>query len=229
MGNNLENPLPAILIADACQVLTRQASLTKTYVNGEQHLTGLVQLLLPPVSLVICGAGNDTMPLVQMASVLGWRITVIDGRANYATPERFPQADQVLVSKPGKVLAQLTPDEQTVFVLMTHNYNYDLAMLRQLIPLHIPYIGSLGPKKKLDRMLAELQDEGIYLTEEQRQKIYGPTGLDLGAETAEEIALSILSEIKAVLSQKDGTPLRNKPDSIHARPSETITQVSLSD
>jgi xanthine/CO dehydrogenase XdhC/CoxF family maturation factor len=173
------------------------------------------------------GAGNDIKPLVQMAHVLGWETTVADGRTNYATIERFPLANRVLIAKPDKVLAQIAVDSQTVFLLMTHNYNYDLAMLRQLVHLDISYIGALGPKKKLDRMLEEMQEEGIYLTSAQKQKIYGPTGLDLGAETPEEIALSIISEIKAVLANKAGGSLRDKPDVIHARQDEFITQVTL--
>ena len=226
-GSISDDLLQDRLLADAADVFANQSSAIKTYVNGQHNLTAFVELLKPPVALVIIGAGNDIVPLVQIAKVLGWQTTVADGRANYATAERFPQADQVLVAKPDKVLEQVAVDAQTVFVLMTHNYNYDLAMLRQLMELNISYIGALGPKKKLDRMLAELQDEGIYPTEEQLQKIYGPTGLELGAETSEEIALSIISEIKAVLAGKTGASLRDKPDAIHNRQDEPITQVTL--
>ena len=226
-GNISDEQLRERLLTDVTEVFTRQASATKTYIQEQHNLTAFVELLKPPVSLVIIGAGNDIVPLVQIARVLGWQTTVIDGRANYATPERFPSADQVLVAKPEKVLAQVSVDAQTVFLLMTHNYNYDLAMLRQLLALNIPYIGALGPKKKLDRMLEELQDDGIYPTEAQLQKIYGPTGLELGAENPEEIALSIISEIKAVMAGKAGGSLRDKPDAIHARQDEPITQVTL--
>ncbi len=103
---------------------------------------------------------------------------------------------------------------------MTHNYNYDLAMLKALLQKDIPYIGMLGPKKKLDRMLDELRDGGMDITDEMLEKVYGPVGLEIGAETAEEIALSIISEIQAVLNGKSGGQLRYKQDVIHAR-SET--------
>ena len=226
-GNISDDRLQKRVLADMTEAFTRQSSANKTYIQEQHNLTAFVELLKPPVSLVILGAGNDIVPLVQIARVLGWQTTVIDGRANYATPERFPSADQVVVAKPEKVLAQVAIDAQTVFLLMTHNYNYDLAMLRQLLALNIPYVGALGPKKKLDRMLEELQDDGIYPTEAQLQKIYGPTGLELGAENPEEIALSIISEIKAVMAGKAGGSLRDKPDAIHARQDEPITQVTL--
>ncbi|AKQ45620.1 alanine dehydrogenase [Rufibacter radiotolerans] len=179
------------------------------------NLTAFVEVVKPAIAVVICGAGNDVMPLVQMTHVLGWPTTVIDGRAAYATQARFPTAHQVLVAKPEAVLSQLTVDQHTVFLLFTHNYNYDLAMLRQLLPLSLPYIGVLGPKKKIDRLLTELRDEGHSLTPEFLKGLFGPTGLDIGAETPEEIALSVVAEIKKVLSQRRGTSLREKETPIH--------------
>ena len=139
----------------------------------------------------------------------------------------FVKACQVLVSKPENVLEQIPIDEQTVFVLMTHNYNYDKAMLKALVSKKIKYVGMLGPKKKLDRMLGELKDEGFTLTEEQRSIVFGPVGLDLGAETAEEIALSIIAEIKAVLAGKAGQSLRNINDVIHSRADTEIEERRL--
>ena len=141
--------------------------------------------------MVIIGAGNDVVPLVKMADVLGWETTVVDGRPSLARPERFVPSCQVLVSKPESVLEKISIDDETVFLLMTHNYNYDLAILRALIPGNVAYIGSLGPRQKLDRMLEELREEGITIPPAQLEQIYGPTGLEIGAETPEEIALSI--------------------------------------
>lgn len=217
------------LLTDAERAMEAGVSVTKTYVSSENTLTGFVEILKPAVSLIVVGAGNDAIPLTQLAAILGWQVTVVDGRANYATTNRFPGAQRVLVSKPEKVLSHIQPDAQTVFVLMTHNYNYDVAMLRQLLPLQLPYIGSLGPKKKLDRMLTELQEEGLVIPEEQLASVYGPTGLDLGAETPEEIALSIISEIRAVLSGKNGTSLRERQDVIHPREATLIEQEVLTD
>jgi xanthine dehydrogenase accessory factor len=172
----------------------------------------LVDLLKPPIHLVIAGAGNDVIPLVEMAHQLAWHITVLDGRPLYATCPRFPQANEVLVSDAREALSKILVDQQTAVVLMTHNYNYDLAVLRQLKKHKVPYIGILGPKKKCDRLLGELG------TQEQRPgNIYGPVGLDIGAETSEEIALAILAEIKAVFAGRTGKPLRDKTSAIHKR------------
>jgi len=219
--------LKDILATDAKRALANRNSSFKNYITENNSLTAFIELIHPPVSVVIIGAGNDALPLVKMADVLGWETTVVDGRANYAKKERFASACQVLVSKPENVLEKLMVDDQTVFLLMTHNYNYDLAMLRALLARKVVYIGSLGPGKKLDRMIEELKEEGVTLTNEQLFPLYGPVGLDIGAETAEEIALSILAEIKAVLSLKNGQSLRANTGPIHSRSALPIEQVDI--
>jgi len=206
-----------VLLDDIKNALEKETSVFNQYSSATQTFTAFIECIQPAVSLVIIGAGNDSIPLVQMAQVLGWETTVADGRPNYARQDRFGSNCQVLVSKPEHLLDQLTIDRQTVFVLMTHNYNYDLAVLRYLIGKDLAYIGSLGPKKKLDRMLNELREQGIEPGSAQVDVIYGPSGLDIGAETPEEIALSILAEIKSVLSGRKGQSLRNLDDAIHRR------------
>jgi len=202
---------------DVNYILHDQVSAFKEYSDGTSSITAFIEYIDLPVALIILGAGNDVLPLVEMARILGWEPHVVDGRANYATADRFTSACSVLVSKPEKVLEQIPVDNKTVFVLMTHNYNYDFAMLRALLQVDTPYIGSLGPRKKLDRMLDELQKDGISISESQLSKVYGPAGHDLGAETPEEIALSILAEIQAVLQTKSGGSLRSSGDFIHSR------------
>jgi xanthine/CO dehydrogenase XdhC/CoxF family maturation factor len=210
------------LITDARQVLQGQQNLFKTYRHKTMEVTAFFEYLQPPVYLIIIGAGNDAVPMVQIATTLGWEVTVVDGRQTHAKPERFGSACQVLVSKPENVLQQLPLDGQTAVVMMTHNYNYDLAMLKALLPIQIPYIGMLGPRKKLDRMLDELRAGGMRITGEMLQKVYGPTGLEIGAETPEEIALSVIAEIQAVMRCKAGSHLRNKADVIHHRENTAI-------
>ena len=217
----LKNSLPdgalqQSLLTEAMTVLKTGTSVIKMY-PAENSLSGFIEMISPAISFVIFGAGNDAIPLVEMAHILGWETSVVDGRANYATIQRFPVANQILVAKPEAAVTQVSFDKRTVVVLMTHNYNYDIAALRALLPLQPAYIGVLGPKKKLKRMVDELREEGITLDDEKLDNVYGPTGLDIGAETAEEIALSIISEIKAVLSKKNGLSLREKEEAIHAR------------
>ncbi|HTB24042.1 MAG TPA: XdhC family protein [Puia sp.] len=183
----------------------------------QTNCTAFIEYIEPPVSLVIAGAGNDIQPLVEMAVMLGWLVTVVDGRAQYALPERFPGASKVMYSKPADILSRIKTDCGTVFLLMSHNYNYDLGFLSQIAKKEFGYIGLLGPAQKRDRILSDLQDQGVRLSEEQLSKIYGPTGLDIGAENSTEIALSIIAEVKAFLSGRTGSSLKLKKESIHSR------------
>jgi len=213
----------AEILEDANHALLTRKSFIRDYTLNGDTLSAFVEFIQPPVSLVIVGAGNDAFPMVAIAHVLGWHTTVVDGRISHASLQRFPLADQVILAKPEQVLSQVGVDGQTVFVLMTHNYNYDLALLKELVKQkQCRYIGSLGPKKKLERMIADLKKEGVNLTKAQLDKIYGPVGLDLGAETAEEIALSVTAEIKKVLSDNSGLSLRDKQTPIHQHVHENL-------
>ncbi len=199
--------------SDAREVLRQKTTAVVAY--GEQSV--LYQFFPPVVQLVVVGAGNDAQPLSDMAALLGWNIVVVDGRPAYATPQRFPNAGRVCLSRPEGILSAVKTDAQTAFVIMTHNYKYDLGALAQLVSADCGYVGVLGPKKKLQRLFEDLARQGITLRPDLLHKIHGPVGLDIGAETAEEIALSILAEIKAVFSGRRGTPLRERRAEIHER------------
>jgi len=231
-NEQIERNIPAlkeILVKDGKQVLTGKQSVFRTYHTEKQSITAFIELAEPAVSLVAIGAGNDVIPLISLAEILGWETAVIDGRPALAKKERFVSSCQVLVAKPENVLNQITIDERTVFVLMTHNYNYDMAMLQQLLKRNVVYAGMLGPKKKLERMLNELEEQGVHFTDEQLSKVHSPVGLDIGGETAEEIALSILAEIKAVLSGKQGLSLHSNIGTIHSRSESIIEQIHLTE
>jgi len=218
--------LELLLKQDAALAFAEEKTKFKKYISDDYKLTAFIEFIKPAVSLVIIGAGNDVMPMVEMADLLGWESRVIDGRSSHARPERFEKSCQVLVSKPENALEKIFIDEQTVFVLMTHNYNYDKAMLKILVEKNVAYIGMLGPKKKLDRMLQEIKEEGITLSDDQMDSIFAPVGLDIGAETAEEIAISIIAEIKVVLTGKTSKSLRNIKEAIHAR-NDTVIEESI--
>lgn len=217
----LTNPV----LQDAEEAFATGASGIKTYNLNGKALNAFVEYSKPPVAVVVAGAGNDVQPLVEVTSVLGWETTVVDGRATHATVQRFPKAVAVFVAKPHEVLKGIEVDSQTVFLLMTHNYNYDLALLRELLPATSSYIGVLGPKKKIERMFDDLSEQGVPIDESHRSRIYSPVGLDIGAETAEEIAVSIVAEIKAVMSKRSGVPLRTRQDAIHA-PAEKLSNIA---
>ena len=226
-GDRLEGKPPENVIADIAsdmqQAFLQQVSGFKDYPSEKCTFRAIVEFETPPIALVIAGAGNDAQPLVEMASLLGWHITVADGRSGYPTTQRFPKADQVLLAKPAAILAQILPDRQTVFLLMTHNYHYDLTLLKELIRIDYAYIGMLGPAQKRDRMFRDLEEQGIFPDENQKSKIFGPVGLDIGAETATEIALSILAEIKAFFSGRKGSSLKLKQDPTHPRHVDSIS------
>jgi xanthine dehydrogenase accessory factor len=207
-------------VFDALTENIQTALTTESSVSTQLQMTGysikaLIEFIPPPVRLVIAGAGNDVIPLVEMSALLGWELIVADGRKTHATHKRFPSAKEVLVIRAGELTNAVSPDRYTVYALMTHNYNYDLEALKILLTADPFYIGILGPRKKFDRMLSDLANEHITITAEQLACIHTPIGLDIGAETSEEIAVSVIAEIKAVLSGKKGMSLKLKTEKIH--------------
>jgi xanthine dehydrogenase accessory factor len=215
------------LMAHAKEAMANHQSSFKNYTSQNHNFTAFIEYIKPPISLIIIGAGNDVVPLVNMAGIMGWQTTVIDGRPYYSSGEKFLSSCQVRTTKPEELLQQISIDDQTAFVLMTHNYNYDLSILRVLLQQDLTYIGMLGPKKKLSRMLDELHTEGLELTQQQRSIIHSPVGLDIGAETPEEIALSIMAEVKAVLAKRHPSFLTEKEDVIHNRTTTIIEKIKL--
>ena len=173
------------------------------------------QVIAPPVPLVVFGAGNDAQPLVRLARELGWQVTVVDPRPALATPARFPDADSVVIARPEEVTARLALGPDTVAVVMTHHYAHDVPLLRNLLPCPLAYLGLLGPRKRAEKILSDLVTGGLPLTPETHARLHAPVGLDLGAETPEEVALAIVAEIQAVLTGRDARPLRERTSPIH--------------
>lgn len=221
LKNNLHSRLPEHLQSLLTEpVQNAYAEKQSTFLDAEIEqttCTAFIEYIDRPVSLVIAGAGNDIQPLVEIAAMLGWLVTVVDGRYNYSLTERFPKAAKVFSCKFSDILSKIETDRQTVFLLMSHNYNYDLGFLTQILAHDFAYIGLLGPAHKRDRMLSDLQDQGVRLNVEKLAKIHGPTGLDIGAENSTEIALSIIAEVKAFLSGRSGSPMKLKKEAIHNR------------
>jgi len=214
---SLSEPLQHILTGPIHSAFDEKQPALLELETEQGNCTAFIEWIERPVSVVIAGAGNDIQPLVAIAAMLGWSVTVADGRFHYALPERFPGATKVLYSRPADILSQVKTDSRTVFLLMSHNYNYDLAFLKHIVLQEFGYIGLLGPAQKRERILSDLQDQGIHLNEDQLSKIHGPTGLDIGAENATEIAVSVIAEVKAFLSGRSGAPLKLKNESIHDR------------
>lgn len=173
------------------------------------------QVVAPPPALVIFGAGNDARPLVRFARELGWHVTVVDPRPAMATATRFPEADAIVVARPEEAPARVAPAPDALVVIMTHHYAHDLPLLRHLLARPLAYLGLLGPRARAERILQELEAGGLPITAEMRARLHAPVGLDLGAETPEAVALSILAEMQAVLAGRDARPLRQRTAPIH--------------
>ncbi|RFP64688.1 XdhC/CoxI family protein [Hymenobacter lapidiphilus] len=202
------------LLADARAALVAGRPATRHYPGGNGAVRVSLEILRPPVRLTVYGAGNDVQPLVRVAAGLGWRITVVDGRPAQVQPARFPEAHAVRVLPLEQVAQQ--PYDGAFALLMTHNYYYDLAVLRHLLPdATTPYIGLLGPRKKYERLLQDLVKETPDAAAQLQSRLHSPIGLNLGGETPEEIALSIVAEIQAVLTGRPAGFLRDSPHPIH--------------
>jgi xanthine dehydrogenase accessory factor len=175
-----------------------------------------VEVLTPPIPLLVCGAGHDALPLVRAARELGWWVMVADSRPAFATRERFPEADEVFLVEDRDVPAAVRIDRETFAVVMTHNFLHDLELLRGLLTTPARYIGLLGPRARTDKLLSELEKHGIVLDHAHRARLYGPVGLDTGADSPEEIAVSIVTEILAVRNNRAAASLRDRRGPIHA-------------
>jgi xanthine/CO dehydrogenase XdhC/CoxF family maturation factor len=218
-GSIGEPRLRSAVLEDARRALADHRSAVRHYEIEGGRAEALVEYVAPAVSLLVFGAGNDALPLVEFAKTLGWQVTVADDRPAFAAPERFPAADAVkLVRFDALDREELPIDAHTAVIAMTHHFLHDLELLRFLLPTAAPYLGLLGPRQRTENLLEELAKRGVQPTASQLHRLYGPVGLDIGAETPEEIALTVACEIRAVLSDRRGGFLRDRRGPLHEWP-----------
>lgn len=172
-----------------------------------------IEFVEPPLSVVIFGAGHDAAPLVNIAALLGWNITIADGRPAYARPERFPRAARVVAMQGDDLLRDVQIDEETVVVVMTHNFPMDVRLIPLILPKRPRYLGVLGPRTRAERLFDQ---HGLAIP----SNVHAPVGLDIGCNTPETVALSIAADIQATLSQRNGNMLMFRNGAIHAPESE---------
>ena len=178
----VEHELAGQVRSDAVKALEEQRSRHAAYRLPDGRVDVFLESVLPPPPLIVCGAGHDAIPLVRFAKDLGWWVAVLHQPAN-ATEEfvkRIPSASRGAA------------------VIMSHSYDHDLQYLRALLPSPLRYLGVLGPRNRTERLKRCLEAEGLSHMSAHNQRIYGPAGLDIGADSPEEIALAILAEIGAV-------------------------------
>jgi len=164
-----------------------------------------IEVLRPPSTLIIFGASAVAIPLVTFARTLGFRTTIIDGRARFASRDRFPDADDIRVGIVSEIAGQMQFGPATPVVLVAHDYKIDVPVLEKALASDAPYIGLLGSRRRGATILQMLRDSGV--ADSQLARVRTPIGLDLGGESAADIALSIISEIVAVTHGKNGSPL----------------------
>jgi xanthine/CO dehydrogenase XdhC/CoxF family maturation factor len=173
-----------------------------------------IETITPPLNLLLFGAGFDALPLVKFAKELGWRVSVVDHRPAYANSERLPEADEIFVAGIKDLNGDFFEDENSVAVVMTHNIERDREILPRLLKSRCLYIGALGPKKRTEKILSEAGED---FSATQFEKLHAPVGLDIGADTPEAIALSIVAEILTILKNRTGGFLRERKSSIYGR------------
>ncbi|WP_036484894.1 XdhC family protein [Myxosarcina sp. GI1] len=221
-GKMSDNKLAAIVSEDLKSAITQKRSQNISYSLPAGTVEVFLEVIQPPISLTIFGAGFDVLPVVHFARELGWYVTVVDPKMRSQSQQRFAEADVVVLCPPHEVATRLKFDEQSVAVIMTHNYLYDLELLPILLTKSLNYLGILGPKTRTNRLFTDLQTDAFLAKPEWLKNLYSPVGLDIGADNPEEIALSIIAEIRATTQNRQGGFLKNRNGSIH-----TVTNMPL--
>ena len=210
-GGQLEGDAPAKL-ADAAAELQRAGRNRLLELEGRQVFA---EVYGPPPRLFAYGAVDTAEELCRAAGLLGWTTIVADARGKFATRERIPSADELLVAWPEEALAQVAPDHQTAIVVLTHDDKFDEPALRGALATDAFYVGALGSRRNQERRRERLLEAGV--DEAALDRIHGPCGLDVGADTQAETALSVLAEILAVRAGRSGGTLREAKQRIHVQ------------
>lgn len=195
-------------------------SFSETHQFDEREISVFYETIKSQIQLIIFGSGLDSYPIISLAKQLGWNVVITSDSYSITEPARFKDADDIKYIDRKEILENLKIDDRTYCILISHNYKYDFNVFKSIINTETPYIGILGPSKRAEKILDDLKKLNIKLTEKQLAKIHNPIGLEIGGDTPEEIALSIISEIQSVIYEKPGGHLRDKKGPIHDRGKE---------
>ena len=188
----------------------------RSHVIEHDGVSIFADVFVPATRLLIYGAVDTAEALCRAVKLLGWTSIVADARARFATRERLPSADEILVAWPEEAFAQVQPDAGTAVVILTHDDKFDLPALKAALESEAFYIGALGSRRNQERRRERLLEAGV--PEEAFERIAGPSGLDIGAASSAETALSMLAEMLATRAGRSGGPLRDSKTRIHAEP-----------
>lgn len=206
------------VIEDAAGLLRQGRSKTLTYEFADSLKVDVyIESMLPPPSLIIIGGDPDSVAIVQAARQLGFKVILVDHRKDFANPQKYPDADMTVVSRPEDLERNVPFNERAFVLIKTHNYLQDKEILKTVLKSDARYVGQLGPKARTNDLLEDLRKEGVAFNQNQLDKLFAPVGLDIGAETPEEIATSIMAELLAIRSGRNGGSLRNLSKAIHPR------------
>ncbi len=201
--------LDALVIADAERAIWNGDATTHIYTvesaTGTLTFDVFIEGFSPPPTLVIVGAGHIAIPLTTFAKTLDYRVVVVDARAAFATRERFPHADELIVQWPDEVLEKMDLNPSTAVAVLTHDPKFDEPTLKVVLSRQVAYVGAIGSRKTKEERDERLKKQG--LTDEQLSRIHGPIGLNIGATSPEEMALAIMAEIVATRYGKDRTAI----------------------
>src|SRR5881392_3467387 len=199
--------LDARIIEDADHAIWHGEADTHTYTiegsTGTETYDVFIEGFPPPPSLIIVGAGHIAIPLTTFAKTLNYRVVVVDARSAFATRERFPLADELIVEWPDEVLEKMDLYPSTSVTVLTHDPKFDEPSLKIVLSREVGYVGAVGSRKTKEERDERLRKQG--LTEEQIGRIHGPIGLNIGATSPEEMALAIMAEIVATRHGKDAS------------------------
>jgi xanthine/CO dehydrogenase XdhC/CoxF family maturation factor len=216
-GEVVHTSLDLQLFPQVKEDLSTLFSSHKSEVKNYAGVEVFIELIQPSISLILFGGGFDARPVSHLAKSLGWNVSVTDECVAHIAPLFFPDADKLSLCEREFIDREISVDQYTACVLMSHNYEYDRDVLKKLINTETPYIGILGPRKRFDKMLEEFEAEGILLTGDQLHRIHSPVGLDIGAETPDEIAVSIIAEVQSKFFSRSGGFLKYRSGPIHQR------------
>ncbi|MDD5580468.1 MAG: XdhC family protein [Methylobacter sp.] len=213
----LKSDLAALIVQDTYEALLAEQSGVRVYERNGNTTKVFIETITPPVQLVVFGAGHDALPVIELANGLGWHTEIIDVQARPASRALFAAADKVTLARTETISEHLTITPRTLTLLMTHNYAHDQALLKFLLMSASRYIGVMGPRKRTERMRIELaeKDSRFKLKEADCARLYAPIGLDIGANSPQEIALSIIAEMRAIVAKRKGGHLCYRQAPIH--------------
>ena len=209
-GERVGGGVPEELVDQARRLIREHRN--RILQTGELRV--FVEVYGPPPRLLVYGAVDTAEAVCAAARLLGWYSIVADARGKFATRERIPSADELIVAWPEEAIAQVAPDHATAVVVLTHDDKFDVPALQAALATEAFYVGALGARRNQERRRERLLEAGVE--EEAIERIHGPCGLDVGAESQPETALSILAEIVAVRAGREGGPLKTARHRIHA-------------